>query len=288
MKRKEWFAFLLLSAFFAVLLLFPGLSGQATFRKLLFFGKTVFPSLFVSLCISGVLVTSQVTRLLYRFPFGVEGTVLLLGILCGFPVGARCALLLYEDGQITKTRAEFLCGFSNLASLPFLTGVVGYSLFGDVRFGMRLVFLQAAASLLTAAALYFVLRPNCEGLTDTPYTESKGLASSIASSAHTMLELGGMLIFFGTAADLLLQLTGLHGISAALVQSVLEFSSGCAYAAQLGGLTGELIAVLSVGLSGLCVAFQVASVTKGKLSMRPYILGKSLQAVFMLVLLCLS
>ncbi len=288
MKRKEWFAFLLLCAFFAVLLLFPELSGQATYAKLLFFGKTVFPALFVSLCISGMLVTSHPARLLYRFPFGVEGTVLLFGILCGFPVGARSAMLLYEAGQISKERAEFLCGFSNLASLPFLTGVVGHSLFGDTSFGMHLALVQAVASLLTASVLYAVLRPDCGGLTQTPHMQSKGLAASIASGAHTMVELGGMLIVFGVAADLLLRLTGLDGIPAALLQGALEFSSGCASASEIGGIAGETIASLSVGLSGLCVASQISSVTKGKLSLRPYVLGKGLQAAFMTVLLWLS
>ncbi len=283
MNMRNLLRFLLLLLFFLALLFEPAFASEATLSRLLFFVRAIFPSLFVSLCLSGVLVASPPAKALYRFPFGVEGTVLLLGIFCGFPVGARSALLLYENGQISKKRAEFLCGFSNLASLPFLTGVVGNALFGDLQFGVKLALLQLLSALLVACVLYGIFRPCCCGLKVQLTGTGQSLVSSIGSSAHTMLELGGMLIFFGVAADTAVHLFGLTGWKAVLTQGTLEFSSGCAKAASLGGETGRMLAALAVGFSGFCVLAQVSSVTKGKLSLRPYLLGKLLQAAFLAV-----
>ncbi|MCH5182532.1 MAG: hypothetical protein J1E00_00015 [Oscillospiraceae bacterium] len=276
-----------LLALFVLLLFQPAFSSEATLARLVFFARSVFPSLFAALCLSGLLVSSPPARALYRFPFGVELTALLLGVLCGFPVGARTAVQLYEEGRISKDRAEFLCGFSNLASLPFLVGVVGSALFGDVRFGVRLALLQAASALLTAGVLYALFRPSCHGIR-APAGQPAGMgisavARAVAGSAHTMLELGGMLIFFGVAADLLLHVSGIDpaGVRAAVLQSALEFSSGVARASALGGEGGKLLAAAAVGFSGLCVWAQIAAVTRGKLSLRPYLLGKSFQCALL-------
>lgn len=278
---------LVLLALFVALLWEPAFASAATSERLCFFVRSVFPSLFTALCLSGLLVSSPPARALYRFPFGVELTALLLGVLCGFPVGARTALQLYEGGQISKTRAEFLCGFSNLASLPFLVGVVGSALFGDVRFGIRLALLQVASALVTAGVLYAFLRPSCGGIRSFP-AENAGfgissVARAVAGGSHTMLELGGMLVFFGVAADLAVSVSGLRadGAGAAVLQGAMEFSSGVARAASMGGSAGQLLAAAAVGFSGLCVCAQIAAVTRGKLSLRPYLFGKLLQSVLL-------
>lgn len=277
-KRVVWFC--VLGAYFVLLLCKPRLASEVTLARLSFFVRTVFPSLFVSMCLSGMLVTSPIVQVLYRFPFGVECTVFALGVLCGFPVGARSALLLYQNGQITKKRAEFLCGFANLASLPFLIGVVGSTLFEDMTLGMRLAGLQAVCALAAGVALYIVLRPDCCGISAAP-SGGQSMSASVASSAHTMLELGGMIVFFGVGADMITRLTDISGVPAVLLQGFLEFSSGCAGASAYGGTVGVILATLSVGFSGLCVFSQVASVTKGALSMRPYVAGKLIQTALM-------
>lgn len=284
-RYKNASVFLLSALYFLALLTHPAAASEATLRRLMFFGQTVLPALFVSLCLSAFLITARPLYAWYRLPFGVELTVFLLGVFCGFPVGARSAMLLYEDGRITKRRAEFLCGFSNLASLPFLVGVVGGSLFENVNFGIRLACLQALSALATAGVLFFWLRPRCDGVAAPVCHAQKPLAQVIGSSAHTMLELGGMLLFFGVAADLTVQFLQLDGLPAMLVQGILEFSGGCAHAATIADSHLRMLGVaLSVACSGLCVGAQVACVTGGKLSMRPYVVGKLAETACMAAL----
>ena len=283
MKRFSLLYTLFPIAFFLFLLFFPAVAGEAVLSRTVFFITKVFPTLFPALCLSGMLVASPMAKRLYRFPFGVEGTLLLLGVLCGFPVGARSAMQLYEVGKITKRRAEFLCGFSNLASAPFLLGVVGNSLFESPALGWRFLALQTVCALLTAGVLYLCLRPPCPGITEDGRREAP-LLSHITAATRTVAEVGGMLIFFGTAGVCAGSLLRLSGIPAVLLSSLFEFSAGCNQASALGGRAGELLAALSVGFSGLCVLGQVAAVTKGKLSLLPYLGGKVIQTALMGVL----
>ncbi len=280
MRRFPWLYGVLPAAFFLFLLSFPAAAGEAVLSRTVFFCAKVFPTLFLSLCLSGMLVASPFAKKLYKLPFGVEGTVFLLGVLCGFPVGARSAMQLYEAGKISKRRAEFLCGFSNLASAPFLLGVVGSSLFEKTSLGWRFTALQTVCALLTAALLYLCLRPECPGVLELPEAERPFL-SHVTAATRTVVEVGGMLIFFGAAGECVASLLHLRGVPAVLLASLFEFSAGCNQAAGLGGRAGELLAALSVGFSGLCVLGQVSAVTKGKLSLLPYVGGKVIQTALM-------
>ena len=187
---------------------------------------------------------------------------------------------LYGQGRISRKRAEFLCGFTNLASAPFLLGVVGNTLFGKTAFGWRLIALQAVCGLLTAGVLYACLRPACKGVCGERKTPAS-LLFHITSATYTALEVGGMLIFFGAAGDCLQTLLRLQGVPAVLMGGFWEFSAGCGKAAELGGKAGAVLAGVSVGFSGLCVLGQVAAVTKGKLSLAPYLGGKLIQTALM-------
>lgn len=272
-------------AFFAFLLAEPAFTAQAVQTRTAFFLQTVFPTLFPALCLSGMLVSSPWAEKLYKLPLGIELTAWVLGMLCGFPVGARTAFRLCERGTITKKRAELICAFSNLASAPFLLGVVGSSLFGDVGFGGLLIALQGGSTLLTAGILYLCFRPEWKGVASLP-VGSVSLLSHVTAATRTAGEVGGMLIFFGTAADCLENLLCPGGRAGVLLTSLLEFSAGCGKAAELGE-SGKLFAVIAVGFSGLCVLGQVSAVTKGKLSLAPYLGGKVIQTALMGILFLL-
>ncbi len=278
----------------AILLLFvivlsnPGFAAEYTLSSLLFFGKTVFPSLFLALCLSSLLLESPILEKLYCAPFGVEVAVLLFGILCGFPVGARCAVRLYETGRIHKKRAEFLCTFSNLASFPFLTGVVGRAMYGSLSFGIRLSLLQAVSALIIMLVFYLAMKPDCKGIVPTVKSMPIGLTEAVSSSVMTMLSVGGMLVFFGVIGELLLSCFAFSEMAAVLLRGIVEFSSGCRAASGLEGTLSLLSVGFSVGGSGVCVGAQVSSVLNGKLSLKPYLAAKCLQSVLLPFLLLIT
>lgn len=112
--------------------------------------ETLLPSLFPFLVFSELLVRLDAGRLFSvilgkpcRFLFGLSdaGTAAyFLGVLCGFPVGAVCALTLYRKNEISKEELTRLCLFGGNPSSGFLIGAVGEGLFGNRNAGIFLFF----------------------------------------------------------------------------------------------------------------------------------------------------
>ena len=85
--------------------------------------KNVIPSLFPFMVLSelivafgaGDMISSVIGRPVGKI-FGISGkgsTAFILGAVCGFPIGARTALRLYDSGAISKRDCELLLTFTN-------------------------------------------------------------------------------------------------------------------------------------------------------------------------------
>ena len=88
---------------------------------------TVIPSLFPFLVLSELIVSGGIGRLLLRpvsgllaglFRLPPDGCcAILLGMFCGFPVGARAAVSAYDAGRLTRDEAErVICASTNPSS----------------------------------------------------------------------------------------------------------------------------------------------------------------------------
>ena len=102
---------------------------------------TVIPSLFPFLVLSELIVSGGIGRLLLRpvsgllaglFRLPPDGCcAILLGMFCGFPVGARAAVSAYDAGRLTRDEAERVICASTNPSSAFLLNAVGVSLHGN-------------------------------------------------------------------------------------------------------------------------------------------------------------
>ena len=112
-------AFLLFGLFLLILLLINAEFAMNGIKQgLSLCTETLFPSLFPFLVLSELLVTRQAGEVLGRafsYPvsalFGLSGsgaTALLLGMLCGFPVGTTTAVALYNKGEISHEELKRL------------------------------------------------------------------------------------------------------------------------------------------------------------------------------------
>ena len=78
-----------------------------------------------------------------------------LGFIGGYPVGARTAIALYENGQCSRAEAERLLAFCNNSGPAFILGVVGTGVFGSGAAGLLLYLAHVAASLLVGVLFRF-------------------------------------------------------------------------------------------------------------------------------------
>ena len=139
------------------LMLYPQPSMEAAKSGLALCYNVIIPSLFPFFVLSSLVVelglAGYLGRLLeglMRPLFHVSGacaSAFALGFIGGYPVGAKTAISLYENGMCTKTEAERLLAFCNNSGPAFILGVVGAGVFASSRVGVLLYLAHAAASI---------------------------------------------------------------------------------------------------------------------------------------------
>ncbi len=123
---------------FFLALLFPSLTLSGAASGLLLWFNTVLPTLLPCMILADFLLRvgaeRYLTRLLYRplsalFHVSREGSyAVFVGLLSGYPMGARTTASLLQNGAIGREEAGYLLSFVNQPSPMFLTGYLGLTL----------------------------------------------------------------------------------------------------------------------------------------------------------------
>lgn len=257
--------------------------------------RSVIPALFPFLVVSSMLVqlgfADQITpwcsgwmTLLFRLP-GCAGSALILGLIAGYPVGARTAGELYRSGLLTRDEAQRLTAFCNNSNPVFLISVLGSGVFHSVRVGIWLWLIHIASALLTG--LMFCGRHSSTSRRRVPPSPVSGspalsavLVTSVRSAAETMLAICAFVTFLFVLASPLSVLP--QPLGAALTGGLELFS-------LLPHLSNDAVSfVLAAGCSGwgsLSVLCQTAAVLDGfGLSIRSCARGKLCQGILSVLL----
>ena len=154
---------LLLAAFAAALLLFPSEAAEAARQSVQLCLQTVLPALFPFFVLSSLLVACGGAQVFGRAlePFmrplfhlsGAGAAALALGLVGGYPVGARTAAELYRGGCLPRKEAERLLAFCSNAGPGFILGICGGAVLQSARAGAYLYLVHVASALLTGVAL---------------------------------------------------------------------------------------------------------------------------------------
>ena len=211
-------AYSLILLFALLLLSHMGRVGVYTEKGLGVILHKVIPSVFPYLVLSGLLYRTGLAqrlgrlfgrpfRKIFRLPMAAFPAVL-LGVLCGFPVGAKCAVEMYMQGFCTKKEAERIAAFTNFCGPPFILGAVGVGIFGNIGLGWLIFFCQTAVSLLFG---FFYRRPK-KGETrergtliagKMPSCSFKDFSSAIADATVQMVKIAGFVLFFAVTVGLM-------------------------------------------------------------------------------------
>lgn len=271
-------------------------------RGLVLCARTVIPSLFPFMVISELLVQSgagealgRIFSRIMRGVFGLSGagsTAVVLGSLCGFPVGARTAVSLLDRNMISKSECEHLLTFSNNPSSAFLITAVGVSLFGNRRLGTVLYFTVLGSSLTVGFLARFFIHGRREEARAHPHFPSglhpggvEMFTGAVSSAASSMLLVCAYVIFFSTLSGTLACLAeaagGMDQRLYAILCGFLELSGGISEASALpNSHTALILSAAIAGWSGLSVHCQIMTLCSGRgLSFKPYLIAKACQSV---------
>lgn len=287
---KRWLLILCSLGYAALLVARPQEASAAVTEALNLCLTRVIPSLFPFLAVTSLLlrlgmaswlqgIFAPIMRPLTGLP-GICAAPLLMGLLGGYPAGARAAAGLHEDGLITRREAELLLSFGNNCGCAFIYSFVGVGMLGSPQAGLWLMGIHALSALL-AGAFLCRLEPDrgraslpCS-LPEKPLTLAAALSASVRGAAVSMANICAFVVLFRTLADLL------PGDLPAWALGTLELVSGAS--ALEPGPAGFISAAIIIAWGGLCVHCQTLSVI-GDLSPRWHWAGKALQALFSLFL----
>jgi len=156
-ERNLWSTFFLL-AVMIVFFLYPENTGKAVRDAMNVCAQVLIPSLFPFMVISALLVQTGAADILckpfealfgkvFRLPCSAAAAVL-LGALCGFPVGAKTACDLVQNGKLTNEDGERLTAMANNTGPSFIVEVIGAYYWNSRGFGVFLYAVQIVSALL--------------------------------------------------------------------------------------------------------------------------------------------
>ena len=172
--------------------------------------------------------------------FGIPGEgvfAFLMGLISGYPVGAKIVAHLKEQELCTKEEAERMLAFTNNSGPLFIIGTVGISLFGNTSVGILLFVTHVLACISVGIILNIVSlfnkkrtdkkfsQSNCRQFNKETNSSNKEnssigfsslgeiLGKSITNSISTVLMIGGFVVIFSVIISIFNQSHLLSSIS---------------------------------------------------------------------------
>lgn len=255
--------------------------------------QTVIPALFPFFLLSGIVCGSllgqpikvfQPLSKFCRIPRGSE-TLLIIGLVSGYPVGAQLVTQAYQDGKLSRDTAKRMLGFCSNAGPAFIFGMLS-PLFSKASISWLLWCIQIVGALLVS----FLLPGNTQSVTTIKCREPITLQKALKNAVKNMVTVCSWVIVFrlilGFFDRWFLWLLPVE--ARVLVAGVLELSNGCVMLRELSqdGMRFILASVM-LSFGGLCVTMQTLSVTED-LGCAGYFPGKALQTLICLFLSCIA
>ncbi len=253
-------------------------------------------------------------RPIFNLP-GIATFPLIMGIISGFPVGAKIVSNLYSSGACTKEEADRMLILSNNSGPLFVIGTAGYAFYGSSTIGVLLLVTHILASLSVGVLIGLFSRIHklskvsafnnssssnyaIQQHKDIDISELGGvLGSSITSAIKSILVIGGFVVIFSVIISMLNR-THLLSIIANFISTIIpvndnlissfftgiiEFTNGLSAIASVPLKDMSLKLALSafvLGFGGISVTLQVLSIiSKYKLSIKKYVLGRVLVGI---------
>lgn len=302
MKRKIGILFAYLAIMFFVL--FPETVCQGAKTGLLLWFQTVLPALLPFMIVSGFFVKKNVTDAINKVTAPLFTRIFcisknasypaLIGMLSGYPIGAKTVAQMYAAKQLDKEEAQYLLCFCNNASPMFLIEFIGVECMhlSAPAIVLGLIYLSGFLGSLIERypsqkrSIKKIVQSNNNEWNPKQKTQSisvvEALDECILDSFVTITKVGGYIILFSIFAKIVADMLPFSVIIKWITIGLLEITTGAGTIAA-ASIKDSIKAAALISLcafGGFSGAAQTASVLSGTdLSVRHYIYVKFRQAV---------
>lgn len=252
---------------------------------------------------------NPIMKPLFHVP-GIGSYALLMGIISGYPTGAKIVVNLRNEGLCTKEEAERMLAFSNNSGPLFILGTVGITLFGNSTIGFLLLFTHILACLSVGIIFRFWKFKNNSTSNSSFLNKNTNkeevnfsnlgdiLGKSILSSIKTIVVIGGFVVLFSVILSILknsnviyilgkciypfLKFFGIEDFhfATSIVSGFLELTNGVIQVTSIACKEISINIILCaflLGFGGISILLQVYSIiAKSDISIKAYFIGKLL------------
>ncbi len=324
-KLKNFLLQFVLLLFTFCLILFSSSNILAAKTGLKLWAISVVPTLFPFFVATELLIKTNfpyflgsIFNIFMKPLFNIRGEgsfAIIMGIISGYPVGAKIACNFRKNNILSKTECERLLSFTNNSGPLFIIGTVGINMFGSSTIGILLLITHIFACFTVGFLFRFWKHGNAESTSSVVFNDKnnqsknqlslsnlgEALSSSITNATSTILMIGGFIVIFSVIVSILQSSSILYVISnifvpifdvlhipscfiAPFLTGILEITNGISLISSIPIKSISINIILTsflLGIGGISVFLQVLSiVSKTDLSIKPYVIGKILHGFF--------
>lgn len=298
----------------AILLCFPGTALPLIRESILIWYQSLLPTLFPAMILSNIIlyIFLNIKKYRFRIPFlssvyrldSYGCLVLLLGFLCGFPIGAYLCAKLVKEQRLSHKQGQYLLGFCNNLSPVFLVSIY-CQLFPALPKIPVLLLFYGCPLIYGFILSQWTIRSHSKKESDpvsilsqmSPSDQSNRSITEmidygITDALSSIVRLAGYIIFFRLLL-LPLRLFELDQTYSLILGNLIEITSGVqtyslnAGASNIYGILFHTLPFMTFG--GICCIGQtICMIRDSGLSILIYVRDKILQSILLIAILQLS
>jgi len=271
--------------------------------------KIILPSLFPFLILSNLIIKTAlpkvfgkllnpVMQFVFKLP-GISALAVFLGMVGGYPVGAKITSDLRKNNTISVTAANKLIAFTNNAGPLFISGAIGIGLYNNPKIGTLLLITHYLSALLVG----FIIKSNKEDILHNNTIEFEVITLSklgttlneaIKNAISSVVAVGGFIVLFSIISAILIESGIISAISSFIFPNIdksvsysifiglLEVTNGVNLLSTANvSLTQKIVlTAILIGFGGFSIHAQTLSViAKTDIKISSYLIGKTLQGI---------
>lgn len=268
-------------------LIFPSKTFDGATNGLLLWFQTILPTLLPFIILSNLLINTHSIPYICEFisPFFCRffriskpaSYAVLIGFLCGYPMGAKTINDLIKTKDITRREGQYLLSFCNNASPMFIISFIVTQNFCDMKYllgTLCILFLSPILCSFIFRRYYQMsnIQLSEKEFPNSPFTFNFSIVdTSIMNGFETITKIGGYIILFSILTQYMDASPLIH------FSPILELSNGILNIMNLSypfPILYTLVLTLT-SFGGLCAIAQTGAMLKdSKISIYPYITQK--------------
>ncbi len=243
--------------------------SQGVINGLSFCITVLVPSLFIFMVIASYIANSKValvlgkilgtpTQKLLGLP-DVCATALILSLIGGYPVGARCVAALYDSKSISKTQAQKLSMMAVCAGPGFVINYIGNALLNNKKAGVMLLISQVVSFIVVAIICGRSIKADAQYESVPKSNSTTGIVEAVLSGCKATVNMCAMVIVFSAIISVCDKVFAHTPLLCDMITGLLEVTTACN---RLSARYPLYATSFLTGFGGLSVHFQIFSAIK--------------------------